>query len=104
MTVPFCIRTTDDNKTYQTFLPSCFIGNGATPDRTTGEYTTARKAIDRAMNYASEHGKDYPYIFSAAPVKEWKESATDVKDNSGKMFDDEGNFKLPDDDLPFDDM
>lgn len=79
--VVFGIRTTDENKTYQTFMSNVFIGNGATPDRNSGEYTTARKAIDRAIDYANEHNKDYPYSFSALPVKEWKETATEVKEN-----------------------
>lgn len=94
------IRTTDDNKTYQTFLSSTFIGNGAIPDRTTGEYTAARKAIDKFY----ESRQDSPYSFSALPVKEWKETATAVEDKSQKMFDDDGNINLPDDDLPFGDM
>ena len=71
------VRTTDDNKTYQTFLPTCFIGNGAPVDRNTGEYISARKAIDRY-----EAGRDNPYSFSALPVREWGVSATVVKDNA----------------------
>ena len=70
------VRTTDDNKTYQTFLSSTFIGNGAVPDRTTGEYASARKAIDKYF----ENRQDSPYSFSAFPVKEWRETATEVKE------------------------
>lgn len=97
--VVFGVRTTEDNKTYQTFLPLCFIGNGAVPDRNTGEYVTARKAIDRFF----ENRQDAPFIFSASPVKEWGVSATDVKDNSEKsalpLFDESSSEG---DDLPFD--
>ena len=79
--VIFGLRTSDDNKTYQTFLPNCFISNGSRVDAATGEYPAARKAIDKFL----EHRQGY--IFSAAPVKEWKETATEVKDNSDKPVD-----------------
>ena len=71
------IRTTDDNKSYQTFLPTTFIGNGSIPDRNTGEYTTARKAIDKWMEGHPNNTTD----FSALPVKEWTVSATEVKES-----------------------
>lgn len=95
------VRTTDDNKTYQTFLSTTFIGNGAIPDRTTGEYTSARKAIDKYY----ENRQDSPYSFSAFPVKEWKETATEVKETSAE--EDMPDFNSPEytrtdiDDLPF---
>lgn len=92
------VRSTDDNKTYQTFLNTLYIGNGAVPDRNTGEYTNARKAIDKFY----EGRPDSPYNFIAAPVKVYSESATQVSDNSGTMFDGEGNYALDPDDLPFD--
>lgn len=99
------IRTTDDNKSYQTFLPSLFIGNGARVDITTGEYTSARKAIDKDREWADNNGKNYPFIYSAAPVKEWVESATEVSDNSGSESVPETNeasfFDNTVDDLPF---
>ena len=91
------IRQTEDNKTYQTFLNTGFILNGAVPDRNTGEYTTARKLIDK---YLEGHDNS-PYSFSASPVKEWAETATTVSDNSGSMFDEDGNFVGEEDDLPF---
>lgn len=75
--VIFGIRSTDENKTYQTFLSSTFIGNGAVADRNSGEYTSARKAIDKYF----ENRENSPYSFSALPVKEWKETATEVKEN-----------------------
>lgn len=81
------IRTTDDNKNYQTFLPSCFIGNGARVDITTGEYASARKAIDKFVEYRSG------YTFSAVPVKEWTETATEVVDQSTQ--EDMPNFNSP---------
>lgn len=89
------VRNTDDNKTYQTFLNTTYIGNGALPDRNSGEYTAARKAIDKFF----ENRTDSPYTFSAEPVKEWKETATEVADNATTMFDSEGNYVA--DDLPF---
>ena len=89
------IRATDDNKAYQTFLNTGYIGNGATPDRNTGEYTTARKLIDRFF----ENRADAPYSFSATPVKEWKETATEVQDNSDTF--DFSSTTSGEDDLPF---
>ena len=93
------IRTTEDNKTYQTFLNSTYIGNGATPDKNTGEYTSARKAIDKYF----DGRENSPYSFSASPVKEWKETATEVADHSDDMFSTSSTVAVdnPDDDLPF---
>lgn len=93
------LRNTEDNKTYQTFLNTGYIGNGAIPDRNTGEYTSARRLIDKFFE-----GRDNTlYSFSAEPVKEWKETASEVKDNSDSMF---GSSSFSnndnDDDLPFD--
>lgn len=91
------VRSSDDNKTYQTFLTSKFIGNGVRFDLTTGEYAVARKAIDSYMAYYGNNT-----VFSASPVKEWKETATQVTESKPTtMFDDEGNFVADDDDLPF---
>jgi UPF0288 family protein (methanogenesis marker protein 3) len=93
------LRNTDDNKTYQTFLNTGYIGNGAIPDRNTGEYTSARRLIDKFLE-----GRDNTlYSFSAEPVKEWKETASEVKDNSDSMFG-SSSFSNNDDDndLPFD--
>lgn len=93
------IRSTDDNKNYQTFLSSAFIGNGSRVDITSGEYTAARKAIDKWNEYHSGSS------FSAAPVKEWSQSATEVTDQSENG--DMPNFDSPEytrtdvDDLPF---
>ena len=99
------VKTTDENKSYQTFLSDCdgttkspYISNASRPDAQTGEYTVARKRIDDFYNNHENSG----ITFSALPVREWKESATNVDDNSGKMFDDEGNF-VADDDMPFGD-
>lgn len=100
------VKSTDENKTYQTFLSDCdgtskvpYISNASRPDNQTGEYVAARKRIDDFYNNHENSG----ITFSAAPVREWKESATQVEDNSGKMFDDDGNFVADEtDDLPFD--
>lgn len=93
------IRTTDDNKSYQTFLNTLFISNGARVDAKTGEYASARKAIDRWAEYHSGS------TFSAAPVREWKQTPTEVADNSS--VEDMPDFSSPEyitpkaDDLPF---
>lgn len=79
------IRTTEDNKTFQTILDecdgtkkSCFIGNGATPDKQTDEYALARKRIDEYF----ENNPNTTSSFSALPVREYKETATEVKENT----------------------
>ena len=89
------VRTTDDNKTYQTFMPTTYIGNGALPERNTGEYSAARKAIDK---YIESHPNTAANIeFAATPVKEWSVEATEVKENDESL-----SFDNADDDLPFD--
>ena len=102
--VIFGIRTTDENKTYQTFLSTSFIGNGAFTDRNTGEYAAARKAIDRYF----ENRDSSNYSFSASPVKEWGVTATDVKDNSEvedlPAFDSPEYTRTDVSDLPFADI
>lgn len=98
--VIFGVRTNDENKSYQTFMTDTFIANGARPDNT-GEYKTARKAIDNLMT----RRPDTPVSFSAAPVKEWKVSATEVKesDDMPSMFGDDNDFFAHNpNDLPFD--
>ena len=72
------VRTTDDNKSYQTFLATNYIGNGAIPDRNTGEYAAARKAIDK---FVGNH-PNMQVQFSAAPVHKWGVTATEVKENA----------------------
>lgn len=92
------LRTTEDNKTYQTFLNTTYIGNGALPDKNTGEYLSARRAIDKYF----ENRSDSPYSFSAMPVQEWKETASTVVDNSEDVFESPSVTVDDDDDLPFD--
>lgn len=83
------IRTNDENRSYQTFINTRFLGNASKPDRNTGEYTSAQNIINR---YFEQHQNSTDQ-YSAAPVKEWTQTATtDIEDNSGKMFDDDGNF------------
>jgi len=98
------IRFTDDNKSYQTFLNSYFLGNGARPDSTTGEYTSVQKAIEKY-----QAGNTSAVVkFSSKPVREWSVGgATEVKDNSENeealedAFDN-GTSYDENDDLPFD--
>lgn len=101
------VRTTDDNKTYQVILDECdgttkmsFIGNGATPDKQTGEYALARKRIDEFF----ENNQNSTCAFSATPVREYTETATDVKENNDSSPIDStgGYFTQEEDDLPFD--
>lgn len=93
--VIFGISTTDDNKTYQTFLNSAYVNNAVSPDKNTGVYTSAQNAIDKYFTRRGETNE----TFSAAPIKLWSTTATEeIKDNSGSMFDGEGNFI--EDDLP----
>ena len=92
------VRSTDDNKSYQTFLNTGYLGNGSVPDRGTGEYASARRLIDKFF----ENRSDSPYSFSAEPVKEWKMTATEVKDNYDDVFGGQSTTEdNPDDDLPF---
>ena len=99
------VKTTDENKTYQTFLDFCdgtskvpYFGPNTKLDEATGTFTIAQKRIDEFNNAFPNSN----ITFSAMPVHEWTETATDVKDNSGSMFDSEGNYTLADDDdLPF---
>ena len=97
------IRTTEDNKTYQTFLPTCYIGNGSIPSRDTGEYAAARKAIDKWR----EGHPNATIEFSAVPVKEWNVNATDVSEATVENMPDMPDFNSPEyttehpDDLPF---
>lgn len=90
------VKTDENNRTYQTFLASTYLGNGSRVDITTGEYAAARKAIDKDREYADQNGKPYPFIYSAAPVKEWKQEATEVSDST--TTEDMPAFE---DDLPF---
>lgn len=93
------VKNTDDNRTFQTFMNTTFIGNSASPDIKTNEYPAARKAIDRFF----ENRMDSPLSFSATKVTEWKEAATDVTDQSGTVFESEQTGFFDDvDDLPFD--
>lgn len=90
------VRSTEDNKTYQTFLNTGYIGNGALPDRNTGEYVAARKLIDKYM----EGHENSPYSFSASPVKEWCTVASEVVDQSSSFSESEPTYS-DNDDLPF---
>jgi hypothetical protein len=97
------IRTNEENRSYQTFMNNKFLSNGIKPDKNTGEYTAAKNAISKYF----EERNNSTDTYSAAPVKEWTQTATtDIKDNSGKLFDDDGNFVGSDDgsDLPFSDF
>ncbi len=107
--VVFGVRTTDDNKSFQTFLPTVFIGNGAVPDRLTGEYASARKAIDKYLASSNERrgmGYSVPSMeFSARIVSQMGISSTEVKDNSSSDlpgFEDPSYTEIHSDDLPFD--
>lgn len=83
------IRTNDENRTFQTFINTRFLGNSIRADNKTGEYASAQNIINK---YFEQHQNSTDQ-FSAAPVREWSQTATaEVEDNSGRMFDDDGNF------------
>lgn len=95
--VIFGVKNTDDNRSYQAFLNTGYLGNGSIPDKNTGEYTSARKLIDRYFAGRT----DSPYVFDACPVKEWQVTATAVSENTGDMFDEPTSTSEEVDDLPF---
>ncbi len=90
------VNTTENNRSYQTFIPEGYIGNGALPDRTTGEYNNANKLIERFMSMRDSN----KYSFSAKPVCEWKVTPSNVDATIDTSFSDE-YFKTETDDLPF---
>ena len=103
--VIFGVRSTDDNRSYQTFLSSLFLGNGAFTDKATGIYANAQKEIDKYMDRLNP---DSPvtYTFSALPVREWTVAATQVTENTSDDADDDDmpDFNAPaidEDNLPF---
>lgn len=92
--VMFGISTNDENRSYQTFCNDMYIGNSVKPDASTAEYASARRYMDKNADRLS----DFNLTYSAAPVRLWTQTATEeVKDNSGTMFDNDGNLV---DDLP----
>lgn len=84
--VIFGIRNTDDNKSYQTFIKDYFIGNGSSVDRSTGEYSAARKQLDKL----DERYPDSNDVYSALPIRQYEITESTVSDNSAE-----------EDDLPF---
>lgn len=92
--VVFGVSTTDDNRTYQTFLNTNFFGNALKPDIASGEYKAAKTAIDKYMERRTLSNE----TFTATPIHLWSQTATEnIQDNSSSMFDESGNFI---DDLP----
>jgi len=88
------VRTTDDNKTYQTFIPAEFLSYGSTPVQKDGKriYTYAQHIID---NWQKD-GRNSNETYSAEPVKEYNPKPSDVEEFEPTPFDDDP------DDLPFD--
>lgn len=83
------LHTNDENRTYQTFINSKFIGNSARFDEKSNEYPAAKNIITKYLEGRTNNFD----TFSAAPVKEWTQTATtNIEDNSGKMFDDNGGL------------
>lgn len=96
--VCFGVQTTDDNKTYQTFMTDYYASNGSRPDGSTGLYTSFANRIEKNSEMYEKQG----ITFSAAPIKEWSVSATEVAQPQPTMFDENGNFNDAVDRLPFD--
>lgn len=104
MKVVLGVKTTEDNKIYQVVLDTCdgaikssFIGNGARPDISTGEYDVARKRIDEY--FKNEKNANSGVVFSAKPVREYSITASDVDENSDDVP--YNQFDEMPDDLPF---
>lgn len=95
------VSQNEDNRIYQTFLNTGYIGNGTRPNEN-GEYTSARKLIDYFNERRSDSQSTTAYKFSASPVKEWKLEASTVNDNTAAMFDSDTSALSDDDDLPWD--
>lgn len=96
------IQEGDDNKSYQTFIKTAFIGNGMSPDRNTGEYSRARKVIDKLKEEEITRKQRNPnytttFTFDAKPVHEWTVSATHVEEKPVEEIE----YEDPGDDLPF---
>lgn len=99
--VIFGVRSTDENRNYQTFLSTLFLGNGAFADKTTGLYTNAQKEIDKYMERMNPDS-GITVSFSAAPVRQWQVTATEsVSDNSDEDMPDFDNAPDDEDGLPF---
>ena len=97
--VAFGIRTTDENKSYQTFLNTKYFGNGSRPGAD-GEYSNARNAIEKFK----QNRPNAPVTFSAEPIHEWSVTATEVKEvEDMPNFSDASFFTEDKSDLPFGD-
>lgn len=99
--VIFGVKTTDENRNYQTFMSSMFLGNGAFVSKTSGVYDNAQKEIDRFLDSVNP---DSPvsYTYSAAPVRVWEITASQtVEDNSDEDMPDFENAIDDEDSLPF---
>lgn len=115
MKVILGIRTTQDNKTVQTFATGglkerAFMGENAAFDANLGEYYFANSFIDRRQKSYERMGRTDDTVFSAAPVHVWAkdEKPTEVKPADGPSASDLPDFDSPEfskesvDDLPFD--
>lgn len=91
--VVFGVQSGEDNKSFQTFMKSVYIGNGVSPDRSTGEYSRARKAIDKLKEDEAKRKQQNPdyssnVLFDANPVHEYVIVPTNVAENSQADDDD----------------
>lgn len=85
------VRTTDDNKTYQTFIPADFLSYGSAPVQKDGKriFTYAQRIID---NWQKD-GRNGNETYSAEPVKEYATKPTVVEEfEEHTPFDDPDNF------------
>lgn len=102
VTVVLGVRTSDNNRVYQTFLNTKFYSNAMRANLSTGEYDAVNTAISKFCENRSDGDA---FLFSAAPVREWKEKASTVEDNSEKSVfdvpDPTYSNDEPDADLPF---
>lgn len=84
--VIFGVQEGEDNKSYQTFVKNSFIGNGSTPDKNSGEYSRARKVIDKLKEEETAYKNTHPdyattVLYDARPIREWSVAPTVVSEN-----------------------
>lgn len=83
------IRTSDDNKKYQTFIPAEFLSFGTSPVQRDGKriFTYAQRIID---NWQKD-GRNSNESYSAEPVREYAPKPSNVDEYESTPFDDDAD-------------
>ena len=98
--VIFGVRSNEDNRSWQTFLSTLFLGNGAFTDKTTGLYSNAQTAIDKYMDRLNPESPT-TFSFSASPVHEWVITASSPAESTDDSVEVAGaDEDMPDFDAP----